>query len=47
MFRGVDKTNIPELDEEEYSDEYDMDEPDEEIDEYERKPTKFFSLVYD
>ena len=42
MFRGVDKTNIPELDEEEYSDEYDMDEPDEEIDEYERKPTKFY-----
>ena len=42
MFRGVDKTNIPELDEEEYDDEYDADEPEEEYDEYEIKPTKFY-----
>jgi hypothetical protein len=41
MFRGVDKTNIPEFNEEEYSDEYE-DEPYDEIDEYERKPTKFY-----
>ena len=42
MFRGVDKTNIPELDEEEYDDEYDADEPEEENEEYEIKPTKFY-----
>ena len=42
MFRGVDKTNIPELDEEEFDDEYDADEPEEEYDEYEIKPTKFY-----
>ena len=41
MFRGVDKTNIPEIDEEEYSDEMDDDFTDEnDIDE--KKGTKFY-----
>ena len=42
MFRGVDKTNIPEIDEEEYSDNYDADYSDENDDIDEKKGTKFY-----